>query len=144
MAFIRSIDKIAEKFATVTPGRSADYQAGVENPRTDWATATAAAESAYEAGVTTAISKKRFGKGVKAAGSGKWQDGAIRKGTMRWGPGVSMARDAYARGFSPYRDAIERVSLPPRYAKRDPRNLARVKAIVDALVAVKEARGGRV
>ncbi|GAI70545.1 unnamed protein product, partial [marine sediment metagenome] len=49
----------------------------------------------------------------------------------------------YARNFAPYRDAIERATLPPRYAKRDPRNLARVKAVVDALIAAKEARLGR-
>lgn len=143
MAFIRSIEQIANKFATVTPGRTTDYEFGVNNPRKDWGTSTAAAESAYEMGVTQAIAKKRFGKGVKAAGTEKWQRGAITKGTQRWGPGVTLARDDYARGFAPYRDAIERVTLPPRYARRDPRNLERVKAIVNALTAAKEARLGR-
>ncbi len=143
MAFIRSIEHIANKWATVTPGRTADYEAGVSNPRRDWGVATAAAEGAYEAGVTQAIAKKRFGKGVKAAGTEKWQRGAIEKGTARWGPGVAIAQDLYGRNFAPYRDAIERVTLPPRYAKRDPRNLARVKAVVDALIAAKEARLGR-
>lgn len=143
MAFIRSIEQISRKWADVTPGRSADYEAGVQNPRRDWGAATAAAESAYEAGVTMAISKKRFGKGVKAAGTEKWQKGAMEKGTARWGPGVSLAVDTYGRGFAPYRDAIERVTLPPRYAKRDPRNLNRVKAVVDALIAAKESRLGR-
>lgn len=143
MAFIRSIEHIANKWATVTPGRTADYEAGVSNPRRDWGQATAAAEGAYEAGVTQAIAKKRFGKGVKAAGTEKWQKGAMEKGTARWGPGVTMAQDGYGRGFAPYRDAIERVTLPPRYAKRDPRNLERVKAVVNALIAAKEARLGR-
>ena len=143
MAFIRSIEHIARKFATVTPGRTEDYRMGVENPRRDWGAATAAAESAYEAGVTQAIAKKRFGKGVKAAGTETWQRGAVEKGTARWGPGVTMAQDKYARNFAPFRDAIERVTLPPRFARRDPRNLARVKAVVDALVAAKEVRLGR-
>lgn len=143
MAFIRSIEAIAKKFATVTPGRTEDYRSGVENPRRDWATATSSAESAFEAGVTQAIAKKRFGKGVKSAGTDKWQRGAIDKGTARWGPGVTLAQDLYARNFAPFRDAIERVTLPPRYARRDPRNIARVKAIVDALVAAKESRLGR-
>lgn len=143
MAFIRSIEHIARKFASVTPGRTEDYRVGVENPRRDWGTATVAAESAYEAGVTQAIAKKRFGKGVKAAGTEKWQRGAVEKGTARWGPGVTMAQDIYARNFAPYRDAIERATLPPRYAKRDPRNLDRVKAVVNALTAAKEARLGR-
>lgn len=143
MAFIRSIEHIAKKFALVTPGRTQDYQEGVENPRRDWATATVASESAYEMGVTQAIAKKRFGKGVKAAGTDTWQRGAIEKGTTRWGPGVALAEGKYARNFAPYRDAIERATLPPRYARRDPRNLDRVKAIVNALTAAKEARLGR-
>lgn len=143
MAFIRSIEQIANKFAAVTPGRTADYEFGVNNPRKDWGTSTVAAEGAYEMGVTQAIAKKRFGKGVKAAGTEKWQRGAITKGTSRWGPGVTLARDDYARNFAPYRDAIERVTLPPRYARRDPRNLERVKAVVMALIAAKEARLGR-
>lgn len=134
MAAIRSIDAIASKWATVTPGRVSDYQAGIESPRKDWATATAGAEDSYNAGVTAAIADKRFGKGVRAAGTEKWQKGAIEKGTQRWGPGVSMSEGAYASGFAPFRDAIERVNLPPRFARRDPRNLNRVKAIVDALI----------
>lgn len=143
MGAIRSIEHIARKWATVTPGRTEDYRVGVENPRRDWGTATVAAESAYEAGVTQAIAKKRFGKGVKAAGSEAWQRGCVEKGTQRWGPGVTLAQDKYGRNFAPYRDAIERATLPPRYAKRDPRNLERVKAVVNALTAAKEARLGR-
>ena len=143
MAFIRSIDVISKKWATVTPARSEDYRVGIENPRKDWMNATAAAESAFEAGVQQAIAKKKFGKGVKLAGTETWQRGAIEKGTMRWGPGVAMAQGKYARGFAPFRDAIERATLPPRYARRDPRNLERVKAIVTALVNAKEAQAGR-
>jgi len=138
VAFIRSIDNIAKKWSSVTPMRSEDYRAGVENPRKDWMTSTVASESAFEAGVQAAIAKKKFGKGVKAAGSEAWQRGAIEKGTQRWGPGVAMAAPKYAQGFAPFRDAIERTTLPPRYARRDPRNLERVKAIVTALVQAKE------
>lgn len=141
MAAIRSIERIAKKWATVTPGRSEDYRSGVESPRRDWETATTAAEDSYQAGVTAAIAEKRFGKGVRAAGTDKWQRGALEKGTMRWGPGVAMAETAYAQGFGPIRDAIERVTLPPRFARRDPRNLNRVKAIVDAVIEAAKRRG---
>lgn len=143
MAFIRSIEQIANKFATVTPQRTEDYRIGVQNPRKDWATSTAAAESAYESGVQLAITKKRFGKGVKAAGTETWQRGAVEKGTQRWGPGVAMAKEKYAAKFAPYRDAIERCVLPPRFARRDPRNLDRVKAVVNCLIAAKELRLGK-
>lgn len=139
MAFIRSIAKIAAKFADVTPTRTAEYEYGVANPRVDWQTATAAAESSYEAGVRLGIDKKRFGKGVKKAGSAKWAKGAQEKGTVRWGPGVTLAKDDYAKGFAPYHDEIEKVTLPPRYPRRDPRNLKRVEAIAVALGKRKEA-----
>lgn len=142
MAFIRSIEQIARKFATVTPGRTQDYADGVANPRKDWATSTGAAEAAYEGGVQQAIAKKRFGKGVKSAGTETWQRGAVEKGTQRWGPGIALSQDKYARNFAPYRDAIERVQLPPRYPRRDPRNLERVKSVVNALIKAKEARLG--
>jgi len=143
MAFIRAIEQIAKKFATVTPGRTADYREGIENPRKDWATSTAAAENAYESGVTAAIAGKRFGRGVKAVGTEAWRNGALQKGTARWGPGVTLVEDKYRRNFAPYRDVIERTTLPPRYARRDPRNLDRVSVIAKALGAAKEARLGK-
>lgn len=140
MAAIRSIERISKKWATVTPGRTDSYREGIENPRRDWESATAGAEDAYQMGVNAAIAEKRFGKGVRAAGTEKWQRNAIEKGTQRWGPGVAMAESAYAAGFAPIRDAIERVTLPPRYARRDPRNLNRVKAIVDAVIEAAKRR----
>ncbi|MBA7613796.1 hypothetical protein ES703_21052 [subsurface metagenome] len=135
MAAIRSIEKIGKKWATVTPGRIEDYREGIESPRRDWEAATAGAEDSYNAGVTQAIAEKRFGKGVRSAGTDKWQRNALEKGTQRWGPGVAMAQAEYEKGYGPIRDAIERVTLPPRYARRDPRNLNRVKVIVDAVIA---------
>lgn len=138
MAFIRSIDTIAEKWSTVTPQRSADYEDGVKNPRRSWSQATGAAEDSYKMGVQQAIAQGRFGAGVKRAGDEKWQAGAVEKGVSRWGPGVSLARDAYRSGFAPYQEAISRITLPPRYAKRDKRNLQRVNAVVDALIKTKE------
>jgi len=141
MAAIRSADAIAAKWASVTPQRTADYQAGIESPRRDWKASTLAAEGAYKEGVTAAIAKGSFGKGVSRAGTEKWQRSSLNKGVDRWGPGVVLAESAYREGFEPFQRAIAAVSLPPRFARRDPRNLARVKAIVDALVAAKNAQG---
>lgn len=137
MAAIASPAEIAAKWARVTPLRSQDYEDGIRNPRVDWATATGAASDAWKAGIQQAIAQDSFRKGVTKAGTSKWQTSAIAKGPARWQQGVAVGQAAYETGFAPYRDAIERVTLPPRYAKRDPRNLDRVKAIVDALVRVK-------
>lgn len=143
MAFIRSIDSISKKWAEVTPMRAADYQAGIENPRRSWASATVNAEGSYEDGVRQAIGRKAFGKGVKKAGDAKWQRKSLTRGVANWGPGVADAEGDFNAGFAPYREAIAAVKLPPRYARRDPRNLARVKAINDALIAKYESLHGK-
>lgn len=141
MAAIKSISDIAKKFIDVTPGRAAQYEDGVKNPKKDWEQSTLAAESNFEAGVQKAVANKSFGKGVKEAGTQKYKDGVIQKGVSRWPVGVSLAQEAFAKGFGPFRDVIERTTLPPRYARRDPRNLARVAAIAKALGEAKERRG---
>jgi len=141
MAAIKSTEQIAQKWLTVTPGRSADYEAGVQAPRKDWADETFKAESAWKEGVARAAQKGSFGRGVKAAGTAVWQEGAISKGVPRWGQGITLSGDKYARGFAPFREAIARTTLPPRFARRDPRNLERVRVIVEALVKVKEGQG---
>lgn len=144
MAAIRTVDQIARKWATVTPMRTADYEAGVREPRTDWARATLAAADAWKAGVQVAMTQGLFSKGVSKAGTPAWQEGAVSKGTQRWGPGVQLAQDKYQVAFAPFREAIARVVLPPRFARRDPRNLARVSAVVEALVKAKSAALGTV
>lgn len=130
---IKSASEIAAKWARVTPQRTADYQQGVTNPSKDWKTETKASESRYEAGVAAAITKKRFGKGVDAAGTSKWQEKAIEKGTVRWGPGVQVAQSDMASGFEPFRNVIAGLNLPQKYPKGDPRNIQRVAAIAKAL-----------
>jgi hypothetical protein len=138
MAAIKSIKDIAKKFTDVTPQRATEYGEGVKNPRRDWETATEAAEDIYEQGVQAAIARKAFGKGVKDAGSGKYQKGVSEKGVARWPVGVRLAGPAFEKGFGIYRDEIERTTLPQRYARRDPRNLERVAAIAKALGDLKE------
>lgn len=142
MAAIRAIDQIAKKWATVTPQRVADYEAGIRDPRKDWKTATADSNASWKSGVQAAVQGDRFLKGVNRAGTPKWQEASLLKGVPRWGPGVTLAEEAYATGFGPFRDAIARVQLPQRFPRRDPRNLDRVRAIVDALSKTKEQLAG--
>lgn len=137
MAEIKSIKAITDKWTRVTPGRTEDYKIGIQNPKRDWESETAAAEGNWKAGVDAAQVKGLFGKGVKKAGTKKWQDKSLAKGPGRFAEGVYMAGPDYEKGFAPYRDAIERVDLGPRFPRRDPRNLARVKAVVDALIEEK-------
>lgn len=137
MAEIKSLAAIRDKWTRVTPGRTEDYKLGVQNPKRDWEEETKAAEGNWKAGVDAAQAKGLFGKGVTKAGTKKWQEKALKKGPGRFAEGVYIAGPDYEKGFAPYRDAIERVDLGPRFPRRDPRNIERVKRVVDALVAEK-------
>ncbi len=133
MAQIKSASEIAKKWADVTPTRQSFYEAGVKNPLKDWATNTAMAADAWAAGVQEAASNRRFEKGVQKVGTEKWSRKVVEVGVPRWGTGVRAAAPDYENGFKPYRDVIESTSLPPKYAKGDPRNIDRVAAIASAL-----------
>jgi hypothetical protein len=137
MAEIKSLAAIRDKWTRVTPARQEDYKLGVKNPRRDWETETLAAEDNWKIGVDRAQAQGLFGKGVAKAGTKKWQDKALDVGPGRFAEGVYKGGDAYASGFAPYREAISRVDLGPRFPRRDPRNLERVKRVVEALIAEK-------
>lgn len=140
MVAIRSAREIAEKWADVTPTRTAFYEAGVRNPKKDWARAAKASESTYKEAVIRAANEGRYGRGVDKAGTDKWQRKSIDIGAGRWGPGVSVAAPDYEAGFAPYRDVIDKLVLKPRFPKGDPRNFERVKQIGEALHALKVGR----
>lgn len=133
MAKIKSAAEIAAKWARVTPQRTADYEQGVRNPTKDWALATEAAEDNYKTGVTKAAQEGRFGKGVKAAGTSKWQRKTLEKGPNRFAEGVAISEPEFQAGFDPFREVIANTVLPPRFPKGDPRNIDRVKVMAAAL-----------
>lgn len=133
MAAIKSASEIAEKWSRVTPGRQSDYEAGVKTPTKDWAGQTEAAADNWADGVSKAAANKSFSKGVRKAGTAKWQRKVVEVGVGRWGPGVRAASADYQTGFEPYQAVISQTSLPPRYPKGDPRNIDRVARIASAL-----------
>lgn len=137
MAEIKSLSAIRDKWTRVTPMRTEDYKIGVQNPKRDWEQETLAAEGNWKAGVDAAQAKGLFGKGVSKAGTKKWQDKALKKGPGRFAEGVYLAGPDYERGFAPFREAIARVDLGPKFPRRDPRNLERVRRVVEALIQEK-------
>lgn len=145
MAAIRPLELIARKWARVAGASGASYEEGVTNPLRDYAAGALGADAAWKAGVQAAVSGDRFSAGVRRAGNQKWQRNAVAKGPARFSQGVAIAQPDYEAGFTPYREAIQAATLPPRGARRSPQNMQRVTAIVAALSARKEAllRGAR-
>lgn len=133
MPAVKPGSTVAEKWGRVTPQRSEDYKLGVQSPRTPWAAATGAAEDRYKTGVTEAITAGRFKKGVAAAGDQRWQSKSLAKGPTRFAEGVALSQPDYAAGIQPYLDTIAATTLPPRFAKGDPRNVERVRVMSAAL-----------
>jgi len=133
MTDIRPLEEVANKWKTVTPGRSDEYRKGVTSPRKSWSENTQNAKEAYNSGVQDAISKNSFSEGVAAAGDQTWKTGALNKGVSRWPQGVAMGGDKYRSGFAPYHSVIASTTLSPRGAKGDPRNYIRVQEIGSAL-----------
>lgn len=137
MAEIKTAGAIQAKWTRVTPQRTEDYKLGVQSPRRDWAGAAGAAKETHKAAMVAAAAADSYGKGVAKAGTGKWQSKAIAKGPGRFAEGVMIGGDDYGKGFAPYRDAIEKTVLPPRFPKRDPRNIQRVATMATALAKAK-------
>lgn len=137
MAEIKSLSAIRDKWTRVTPGRTEDYKIGIQNPKRDWETETVESRDNWKAGIDAAAAKGLFEKGVVKAGTKKWQEKALKKGPGRFAEGVYIAGPDYEKGFAPYREAIARVDLGPRFPKRDPRNLERVRRVVEALIEEK-------
>ena len=137
MAEIKGMSAIKEKWTRVTPQRTEDYSKGIANPKRDWATEAAAAKGNWKAGIDAAAAQDLYAKGVTTAGSAKWKSKSLALGPGRFAEGVYQAGDDYAKGFAPYQAAIAAVDLGPKFPRRDPRNLDRVKRVVTALVEAK-------
>ena len=133
MAAVKSGAAVAEKWARVTPQRAEDYKLGVQNPRTPWAAAAAAANDRYKIGVTEAIARNGYQRGVAAAGDQKWSSKSLTKGPTRFAEGVSLSAPDYQAAVQPFLDVIASTQLPARFAKGDPRNIERVRVLAMAL-----------
>jgi hypothetical protein len=132
---IKDPSVVAQKWAKRAGAAGADYTSGVQNPRTDQATAAAAAAPVWAQAVADAATRGAYAKGVQAAGTAKWQAAAASIGAQRYPQGVNAGVANYQAKEAPYLSALSSLTLPPRGVKGS--NNARVQAVVDALRKVK-------
>jgi len=142
MANIKNISKIAEKWMRQSSVSEQSYTEGIQSPRSDWATSTSEANDSYKKGIQASIAKDSFLKGVKRAGTSKWQTQALNKGPARWSDGINKSGSSYADGFQPYLEVISRTQLPKRGPKGDPSNIQRVSVMAKAMHDEKVKRQG--
>lgn len=119
-----------QKWASVTPTRSTFYQAGVQAAGGKWQAAVDQSQPNWAAGVQEAVGSGRYQSGVSGKGA-KYSNKAATVGTGRWQAGVGAGATAYEQGVAPVFAALSGTTLPPRFAKGNPANLARVQMVVE-------------
>lgn len=137
---VKDTATIAAKFKARAAAAQGDYQNGVKDAGAEWQAKTAVAGDAYAQGVTAAIGRKAFERGVSDGGAARYQKRATELGPARYQQGVNSAQDDYARGVGPYLDRLKSLDLPPRGPRRSPANMNRANAVAMALAAMKEGK----
>ena len=132
---VKDTGSLAKKFVQRAGAAQNDYKDGVTQAGGDWEQNTKASEDNYAAGTQAAIADKRFGKGVAAAGAGKYVQRAQTLGSQRYPGGIAAAEGAWAQGTQPYLQTIASMTLPPRRPKGDPANQQRANVVAAALRA---------
>jgi hypothetical protein len=137
---VRDAAQAAERFATKAASAAGDYAKGIQGSGAAWEGGAAAAEQNYNDGVTQAVSRGAFGRGVRASGGSYYEQRAATLGASRFAPGVQAGKANYSEGVQPYLDTLRSLNLTPRRPKGDPSNVQRVAEVANALRQKKVSR----
>jgi hypothetical protein len=137
---VKDAATVAAKYRTRASAAAGDYKTGVQQAGADWEAGARAGEGNYEAGVQEAIGKKRYGRGIQAAGQQKYVNNAVNLGAARYPQGVANAEGAFAAGIGPVLQRIASLTLPPRGPRRSPQNQQRANAVAAELGKMKDGQ----
>jgi len=132
---VKSASDIAQKWADVTPGKSAYYAAEAPAAASKWEERTSAAGGVYMAGIQVAGIQQRFVGGVKRAGAAKFGRKVKDVGVARYSPGVTAAKEDMSKGIADYIGVLEGLEIPDRGPRGSPANYAIVEKVGSALHA---------
>lgn len=139
---MKSAQSVAQKFVERASAASQDYVEGASATSKDQAAAAIAAAPLYAAAVQAAITRGSFAKGLQRSGKAGWLAGVQAKGGERFAGGVSASSGKYATNSGRYDGARGAAGSMPRGLKGSEANLARVKAVVNALRTAKVGSAG--
>lgn len=134
----KSAQMSAQKFADRASASVGDYLSGVSSTTKDQAAAAIAAAPIYAQAVQAAVARGAFQKGLQKSGKGGWQKGVADKGGNRFAEGVGQSGPKYATNSAPFDSARNVAASMPRGLKGSPQNLAKVTAVVAALIKAKQ------
>lgn len=137
---VKDIGAVTQKYQTRAAAAAGDYKSGVQGAGQDWQAGALAGESNFEQGVQEAIAKKRYGRGIQAAGAQKYTDNASSLGAQRYPQGVQQAAPAFTKGMAPVLERIRGLNLPPKGPKRSPQNQQRAAMVALELGKMKDGQ----
>jgi len=130
---VKTLAEVTDKWADVTPGRSAYYEKGAKAAGSDWEKGATEAKSSYKAAVSAGNIDAMYAGGIKRAGAAKYERKVTEVGAARYGPGVTAAKGDYSDGVAPMLDELAKITLPARAPRGSAANLQRVGVIATAL-----------
>lgn len=133
----KSLSDSSDKWARRASVAMTDFAKGVQGAGANWEAGAKAGSDNYKQGVTAAIARDAFSKGVTASGGGNWETKTLLKGPGRFSEGVSVSKGDYEKGMGPVLQTLQGLTLPPRAPAGDPRNIQRVSVPNAALAALK-------
>lgn len=129
---VKDVATSRDKFVARGSSAAQDYANGVKGSGGTWQAHSVAAASTFAAGITDAINRGAYEKGVTKAGGAKYETRASTTGAQRYPQGIRDAGPAWEAGTGPYIQLMSGLTLPPRRPKGDPSNIQRVQAVNDA------------
>jgi len=134
---MRSAQESSTKFVERASAASGDYVKGASTTTKDQSARAIAAKEIYKGALTASFARDSYSKGLQKSGKAGWLDGVVKKGGERYAGGVGVSAGKYAQNSAKYDGARGAAENMPRGLKGSETNLARVKAVVTALRAVK-------
>jgi hypothetical protein len=133
----KSLSDASDKWSRRASVAQIDFTKGVTGAGAAWEAGAKAGSDNYKQGVTAAIARDAFSKGISATGANGWEAKTILKGPGRFAEGVSVSKGDYEKGMGPVLQTLQGLTLPPRAPSGDPRNIQRVSVPNAALAALK-------
>ena len=139
---VRPIADAQEKFKTRAAAASEDYKRGVQGAGQRWLDGAANSGEAWRAGTQEAMASGRFEKGVRAAGSTKYQERASTVGPERFRSGVAIGAPEWGKNFAPFQQALAAHSQSPRGPRGSDQNAQRSVEVGRLMRRVRNERLG--
>lgn len=142
MAKVFSAQEFARRFAEEGSAKSGNYGAGTKGKGSVWVAKadTDEAEKNFNLGVTEAVTKKTYRKGVRRAGAQAYDTGTQDKGVLNWPTGILTAQKKMADRITPFVNEWVKPLPTPKGRSRSAANTKRIEENRKRFEAVADAQ----